>query len=81
MIYIKKRILKNMSEFRTNGIITERDYTNKTLEEATKEATKRGFVVRIVETNGNSVMLDMSVRGDRINFRVNGGLVTAAFGG
>jgi len=81
LIYIKKRILKNMSEFRTNGIITERDYTNKTLEEATKEATKRGFVVRIVETNGNSVMLDMSVRGDRINFRVNGGLVTAAFGG
>lgn len=70
-----------MSEFKPNGIITERDYTNKTLEEATKEATKRGFVVRIVETNGNSVMLDMSVRGDRINFRVNNGLVTAAFGG
>lgn len=70
-----------MSEFRPNGIITERDYTGKTLEEATKEAGKRGFVVRIVETNGNSVMLDMDVRGDRINFRVNNNIVTAAFGG
>jgi|SaaInlV_165m_DNA_1040744.scaffolds.fasta_scaffold80779_2 hypothetical protein len=70
-----------MSDFKPSGIITERDYTGKTLEEATNEARKRGFVVRIVETNGNSVMLDMSVSGSRINFRVSNGIITAAFGG
>lgn len=70
-----------MSEFRPDGIITERDYTGKTLEEATKEATKRGFIVRIVEKNGNPVMLDMSVKSNRINFRLSNDIVTAAFGG
>jgi hypothetical protein len=70
-----------MNEFRPTGMITERDYIGKSLEEATKDAGKRGFVVRIVENNGNSVMLDMSVKGDRINFRVSNNIVTAAFGG
>ncbi len=66
---------------RNNGIITERDYTGKSLEDATEYAESGGFEIRIVEENGISKMLDMSVKENRINFRVNGGIVTAAFGG
>lgn len=66
---------------RHNGIITEKEYVGKTLEEATKYATDGGFTTRVVETNGVQVMLDMSNKADRINFRVKNGLVTAAFGG
>ena len=70
-----------MSYLRDNGIITERQYVGKTLDEATKYAEEGGFEVRIVEIDGQSKMLTMDVKSDRINFRVSGGLITAAFGG
>jgi len=70
-----------MSKLRHGGIITERDYTGKTLEEAKKHAENGGFITRIVEQNGKALTLDMSVREDRINFRVINDIVTAAFGG
>jgi hypothetical protein len=70
-----------MSNLRNFGIFSENEYKGKTLEEATKWANEGGFVVRIVEEEGIVKMIDMSVRGDRINFRVRSGLVTAAFGG
>ena len=66
---------------RNGGMITESDYRGRTLEEATKYAEEGGFVVRVVEVDGQSKMLDMSVKADRINFRVSRGFVTAAFGG
>ena len=66
---------------RDNGIITERQYVGKTLEEATQFAEAGGFEVRIVEVDGQSKMLTMDAKSNRINFRVNGGLITAAFGG
>lgn len=66
---------------RNGGMITESDYRGKTLQEATKYAEDGGFTVRIVETDGDVKMLDMSVKSDRINFRVKNGFVTAAFGG
>lgn len=68
-------------QLRNNGIISESEYKGKTLEEATKYAESGGFIIRIVEENGIPKMLDMSVKDNRINFRVNGGIVTAAFGG
>lgn len=68
-------------KLRHNGIITEREYVGKTLEEAIKYAEDGGFNTRVVETNGIQVMLDMSIRADRINFRVKNGIVIAAFGG
>lgn len=68
-------------QLRNNGIISESEYKDKTLEEATKYAESGGFIIRIVEENGIPKMLDMSVKENRINFRVNGGIVTAAFGG
>jgi hypothetical protein len=63
------------------GMITEREYLSKTLEEATEKATVAGLVVRVVEKDGEHIMLDMSNRGDRINFRVRNNIVTGAFGG
>ncbi len=70
-----------MNKLRNGGIITQNEYVGKTLEEATKYATEGGFVVRIVERDGNAVMLDMSNKSDRLNFRVRGEMVTDVFGG
>ena len=70
-----------MSYLRDNGIITERQYVGKTLDEATKYAEEGGFEVRIVEIDGQSKMLTMDAKSNRINFRLNGGFITAAFGG
>ena len=53
----------------------------KTLQEATKYAEEGGFVVRIAEQDGDAKMLDMSVRADRLNFRVQGGFIIGTFGG
>ena len=72
---MEKKPLRNF------GMFSESDYKGKTLEEATKYAEDGGFTVRIAEQDGDAKMLDMSVRGDRINFRVRAGYVTAAFGG
>jgi len=70
-----------MSYLRHNGIITEKEYVGKTLDEAKKYAEDGGFITRVVEQNGVALMLDMSSKSDRINFRVRDGYVTAAFGG
>jgi len=72
---MEKKPLRNF------GLFSESEYKGKTLEEATKYAEEGGFVTRIVELEGDVKMLDMSVRGDRINFRVRNGLITDAFGG
>lgn len=69
------------NKLRNLGIFSESEYKGKTLEEAVKYAEEGGFTTRIVEQDGDAKMLDMSVRGDRLNFRVRGGYVTAVFGG
>jgi hypothetical protein len=66
---------------RDNGIITERQYVGKTIDEATKYAEEGGFEVRVVEVDGQAKMLTMDAKSNRINFRIRGGYVTAAFGG
>jgi len=70
-----------MAYLRDNGIITERQYLGKSLEDATKFAEEGGFEVRVVEVDGKSKMITMEVKSNRINFRVIGGYVTAAYGG
>ena len=52
------------------GIITEKDYVGKTLEEAEKKAKNDGFTTRVVEKDGQQYMVTMEYRTDRINFRV-----------
>jgi len=66
---------------RHNGIITEKEYVGRKLQEAIRYAEDGGFITRVVETDGNQVMLDMSSKADRINFRVKNDIVIAAFGG
>jgi len=78
---IYKKINKIMSQLRNGGIISKEEYVGKTLQEATKYAEDGGFVVRVVETDGHSKMLDMSVNAKRLNFRVNKEFVTDVFGG
>jgi hypothetical protein len=68
-------------ELRNNGMVRESDYKGLTLQEATKYAENGGFITRIVEEDGDVKMLDMSVKGNRINFRVLKGIVVAAFPG
>jgi len=70
-----------MSYLRDNGIITEKQYVGKTLDEAKKYAEDGGFEIRIVEVDGHSKMITMDSKSNRINFRVMGGYVTAAYGG
>jgi hypothetical protein len=70
-----------MSKLRNSGIINKSEYVGKTLEEAIKYAEEGGFKTRLVETDGIPLMLDMSVRGDRLNFRVRSQKVTDVFGG
>ena len=66
---------------RNNGMITQGEYNGKTLEEATQYAKDGGYTVRIVEQDGQSFILTMDHRMDRINFRVRGGYVIDAYGG
>jgi hypothetical protein len=70
-----------MAYLRDNGMITEREYLGKTLEEATQYAKDGGFEVRVVEIDGQSKMLTMDVKQNRINFIIRGGYVTSAYGG
>jgi hypothetical protein len=70
-----------MAQLRNNGIISKEEYVGKTLEQATKYANDGGFITRIVEENGVPKMLDMSNRGDRVNFRVRDGKVVDVYGG
>ena len=70
-----------MGKLRDNGMITESNYVGKSLDDAKKFAEDGGFITRIVESDGKAVMLDMSSKEDRINFRISNNIVTAAFGG
>jgi hypothetical protein len=70
-----------MAYLRDNGMITEREYLGKSLEEATQYAKDGGFEVRVVEVDGQSKMLTMDVKPNRINFITKGGYVTSAYGG
>lgn len=63
------------------GIITEKDYVGKTLEDAEKKAKNDGFTTRVVEKDGQQYMVTMEYRTDRINFRVRNNIVTSIYGG
>jgi hypothetical protein len=59
------------NRLRNGGMISDKEYIGKTVEEATKYAEDGGFVVRIIETNGQSIMVDMlNINANRLNFRV-----------
>jgi hypothetical protein len=62
-------------------MVSESEYKGKTVEEATQYAELGGFIVRIVETDGVTKMVDMSVITNRVNFRVSGGVVYSVYTG
>ena len=67
---------------RNNGMFSEDEYKGKTIEEATKYAEDGGFVVRVTETNGQSIMVDMlDINANRLNFRVRGEFVIGVYAG
>lgn len=66
---------------RNFGLITQGEYEGKTIDEATEYAEAGGYTVRITEEDGQSKMLTMDVKQNRINFRVKQGYVIEAYGG
>jgi hypothetical protein len=67
---------------RNNGIFTDSEYKGKSIEEATKYAQDGGFIVRVTETDGRSIMVDMmDIKSNRLNFRVRDGFVVGVYGG
>jgi hypothetical protein len=72
----------NSPRLRNNGLFSPDDYKGKTLDEATKYAEEGGFIVRVTETDGNSIMVDMlDNKSNRLNFRVRQGFVIDVYGG
>lgn len=63
------------------GMITEAEFTGLSLEEARNKAENDGFVVRIVENNGEPFILTTDYYSDRINFRVRNNKVIGVYGG
>ncbi len=70
-----------MAYLRNNGLVSEQEYKGLTLDEGTRYAEQGGFVVRVVEEDGQLKMLDISVRGDRVNFRLRNGIITSVHTG
>ena len=67
---------------RNNGMFSESEYKGKTIDESTKYAEEGGFVVRVIETDGQSIMVDMlDINASRLNFRVRDGFVIGVYGG
>jgi hypothetical protein len=67
---------------RNNGIFTDSEYKGKSIEDATKYAQDGGFIVRVTETDGQSIMVDMmDINAGRLNFRVRDGFVIGVYGG
>jgi hypothetical protein len=67
---------------RNNGMYSNNEYIGKSIEDATKHAEDGGFIVRITETDGRSIMVDMmDIKSDRLNFRVRDGFVVDVYGG
>ncbi len=60
------------------GMFTESDYTNRTLEECSKIAETNGYSTRVIEKDGDSFILTMDFRSDRINLRLRRNIVIGA---
>lgn len=66
---------------RNNGLISKEEYVGKTIQEAEQYAKDGGFITRIIEIDGVSLMVTMDFKTNRVNFRVSGGYVTDVQGG
>lgn len=63
------------------GMITEKDFLGKTLEEATEIAINDGYIVRVTERDGDAFILTMDIKVNRLNFRVNKNIIVGLYVG
>lgn len=63
------------------GIVDPSKYNGLTVEEARSLAEEDGLTHRIVEVDGNSFILTMDLKTDRVNFRVRNNIITDTFTG
>ena len=61
--------------------ITEKEWIGLSLKEAISKAESIGYIHRIVERDGKHMMLDISAKSNRVNFRVDGDYITALYTG
>jgi hypothetical protein len=73
--------MQEKKPLRNFGLITPSEYIGKTYQEARTYAEDGGFITRIVEEDGNSFMLEMDAKGDRLNFRLSKNIVIDVYGG
>lgn len=66
---------------RNNGIISKNEYVGKTYQDAKNYAEEGGFITRIVEENGQSFILTLDYKTNRLNFRISNNIVTDVYGG
>ncbi len=63
------------------NIITESQWIGLTLAEASERAKSIGYVHRIVEENGNSLMVTADVKSNRVNLRLKDNIVIGLYTG
>lgn len=61
--------------------ISESEWVGLTLAEAIEKSKSIGYVHRIVEENGNSLMVDADAKSNRVNLRVRNNIIIGVFTG
>ena len=61
--------------------ITEAEWKGLTLDQGINKAQSIGYIYRIVEENGNSLMLEYTVKSNRVNFRLRNNIIIGVFTG
>jgi len=63
------------------GIVTPTEWIGLTLESAKTKAESQGFTHRITEINGNSLIVTMDLKPNRLNFRIYNNIITDVYTG
>lgn len=63
------------------GLVSVSEYKGLTLNEAKAKAESKGFTTRVVEIDGRSLMVTADLKNNRLNFRVNGNVITDVYPG
>ena len=63
------------------GIVTPTEWIGLTLENAKTKAEAQGFTHRITEINGNSLIVTMDLKPNRLNFRIYNNIITDVYTG
>ena len=61
--------------------ITESEWKGLTLQQANERASSIGYITRVVEIDGRSLMVDADAKSNRLNLRISNNMVTAVYPG